>query len=92
MAVSTIKHGYIVETKTTATFNVPANSGQTGTLDVSKSGYKPIGIVGHNLYSWNTYASRLYIEQNNCLWSVRNITGSAVSNNYLTVFVLYQRA
>lgn len=81
----------LVETKTTSSFNVSANTvlSATQSVDVSKTGYTPLGIVGTGSNNNNLNILRANISGTTGYIRVHNPTSSALSGVTVTLYVLY---
>ena len=92
---STIQKQYIIGTVSTGEITVPSD-GVTGSLsvDASKNGYTPIGIIGCNKKggaSGYCIASVFYIDGNDISYQVRN-TINVQATPTITFYVLYERS
>lgn len=94
VANGTIKQGLIVASvSSTSATSVAANGYASATVDCSKSGYTPIGVVGiHKTGSASGYSvpSNYYFNGNTLTVELRNTSSSAATVN-IQVFVLYQK-
>ena len=80
----------VVEEKTTPSFNMSANGATSGTMDVSKTGYTAIGIVGYWVSSGAVKHTESYINSSqNLVYSLWNNTSSAISDKTVRYYVLY---
>ena len=76
------------EVKSSTTATVGANTVYTFNIDVSKTGYTPIGIVGFDASTSECLPVIFKLSTNTAVVLVRNVTSSSVT--YLcTVTVLY---
>lgn len=86
-------NGYelIVENKTTSSFNVSANTvlSATQTVNVAKTGYTPLGIVGIGSSNNNLNILRADISGNTGYIRAHNPTNSAINGVTVTLHVLY---
>lgn len=83
----------VVESKTATISSVAANSASTGTsLNVAKSGYTFLGVVGFSASTSAVVFGRCSRASDTTVgYFVRNVTSSAVSNVTLTFNCLYYR-
>jgi hypothetical protein len=74
---------------TTISISVPANDKVTSSFGVSKTGYKPLGVVGHTFPSSSFMTlSRSYVSGNTYNYQAKNHNSSAYSGDF-TVYILY---
>lgn len=81
-----------VDTVSLEITSVAANSvsQSDNTIDASKTGYTPLGIVGYSIVSSGLVAFRLYmVSGGEIRGRFRNMTSSAVSSR-ATIYVLYE--
>lgn len=84
---------YVIDTVTESDISVPASTGVSVTIDASKNGCTPVGILQMNKSgSANGYCvpSLWYISSNNVYLYFRNTSSSAATVN-LTLTILYKR-
>lgn len=91
MATSTIKPhvGRLSVTEYGETITVSASSTYTVTKDVSRSGYRIIGIVGVSSSNANNLIGGFGISGNNAIIVVKNTTTASITEN-LYFDVLYE--
>lgn len=92
MAVSTIKNdGLTVEGKTT-TVQFSNASTKEVTVDISKDGYTPIGVMGYSVVtSANFYVLRAYVSGNTLYLYLVQRAGTAVTQTInVNVYIAYQ--
>lgn len=84
---------YDTDTVTQSDISVPASSGASVTIDATKSGYTPVGILQINKSGGSSgycVPSHWYVSGNNILMYLRNTYSNAATVN-LTLTVLYKR-
>ena len=84
----------VVSTVSKSGYTVGANGYVEITIDVTKSGYKPIGVVGIDKWGGGSVSiviSTYYINGNNFKAYLRNVGNTSADAN-LTVHILYQKA
>ena len=80
---------YIVAEEQEGTFSVNASSFAGLSLDVAKTGYTPLGIIGIDTNSNNLYVGKFRILNATAYVTIRNISTSAVNNATYRVAILY---
>lgn len=85
---------FVVERKSVSFGNIPGNGSVTRTLDVTKDGYEPLGIVGYgNTGNTGFYAYQMTVDLSNGRY-IASIHARAVAtaNNSGMIFdVLYRK-
>ena len=83
----------VVSDFSTSTFNISANNHSTQNINVTKSGYDAVGIVGVTWTgsAWPVLAGYKLTSATNVALYLVNPTSSAISNLKYTVSVLYRR-
>lgn len=91
---------YVVEGKSIFDNKTIAGGGfSDDTVSVAKTGYKPIGVIGHSYASATTsgtgrsfaVASKIYISGNNLVSCTRNVSASSTIKIRLTAYILYKK-
>jgi hypothetical protein len=91
MTSTIMDRNLVVERYQASSISIPANGATTASLNVAKSGYTPIGIVGHaNGLNTNFYAYEESLTDNTLKLGFKSVQPSAITVNYV-VYVLYQR-
>lgn len=85
-----IPSNLVVEQKTSSTYTISANTvlSSMPTVNVAKTGYKPLGIVGINSSNVNVNVLRANISGTTAYMKLHNPTSSSISTT-VTLFVLY---
>lgn len=86
-----VTKGMLVTDSFTTAVSVGANSSSSSdvTWNASKSGYTALAVAGWNATSSGLLPHRMYLSGNTVHARFRNPTNTAVSNNNVTVYVLY---
>ena len=95
MAESKIQKAYVVGTTSAPSDTLASGGGKTFTADATKTGYKPIGIIGYKTGvtagTATVYVAALYIDGNSAKAFIRN-----ASDGNITLapefYVLYEKA
>lgn len=91
---------YMVEGKSIFDNKSIASGGFTDdTVSIAKTGYVPVGVVGHSYASATTsgtgrsyaVASKMYISGNNLVSCTRNVSATANIKIRLTAYILYKK-
>lgn len=87
------KESIIQEAKTITGVTVPANSAQSGSVSVAKTGYTPLGVIGVTTSNGYAIPSCLYVSGTTLYYRITNShQTSNVNNATLTVNVLYLKS
>ncbi len=82
---------FVVEYVASGAFNIAAGSDGNKTFSIEKTGYTPLGIVGHSFPSSGSAAMcvyRLYLSGSNAVAYCKN-NGSNAYTGTIRVYVLY---
>lgn len=82
----------IVYTVTSQTFSIAANSGLDIIVDLTKAGFTPIGVIGHEyLGTGSSYlaAYRVAVSNNHVALGIRNYHSTARTGMSVKLWVLY---
>lgn len=90
---------FVVDSYKTAAFNVAATGYTSGTLQITKTGYKPVGIIGHTTHGSGSsfvsicteYLSSAGAGTGDIDWAVRGTRSSAISGMQLEFWVLWRK-
>lgn len=89
---SAVGSDIVVDTVTSSTVSLSPTTSAQVTIDATKTGYTPVGIVGvKNSLGYGTIPiSEMYIENSNVQLRVRNIDSSSFNSSFI-VNVLYKK-
>ena len=81
---------FAIDTKSASTYTVAANSGAYADIDVTKSGYHPIAILGFDTQNTNAlFISIRFLSTTTARVWVRNVSGSSITVTP-TLTILYK--
>ena len=86
---SKIFKDYIIAEEIEGSITITA-SGSTGlSLNLAKTGYKPLGIIGIDTSDNNLYIGKYRLLNNTAYVTIRNIKNSAINNATYRIAILY---
>jgi len=80
---------YIIAKEVEGNISITAGGSTGVNLNLDKTGYKPLGIIGIDTNDNNLYIGKYRVLNNVAYVTIRNIKNSAVNNAIYRVTILY---